>query len=1811
MKAHKMTKLLSVSIMLLAGCLPMHAGDGNPAVKSGQSVTLLQDGSTLLLGGFDASSRPSSAAVLRSGSGSDKTLSGLQMARAGHTATVLPDGTVFIFGGLGADGKIVSSSELFDPATQAFTTLSDVLAVPRAFHTATVLIDGTVLLAGGIEAGGEFPDDVQLWDFRTHHALSRHALLMTARQGHTAVLLSDGAVRITGGTDHFGRPVLVDEMYDPATGRFRFSTPSEMSGTLEQESHTGVQIAESIPADGATDVAPNSLIGIRFTRLLNVTSVNHANFVLQGPNNSVIDAKVTPAESGRLAFVLPLAPLEPGTTYTLTIRNAADSAGNILPETSISFTTAGQPLEPADSDADGSNSTTRFQQLPPLQAASGQTALAGQVLKLNGWSLEHVTLEIDGHKTQTDSSGRFLLKDLQPGHHVLWIDGGTANQPKAEYGVYEVGVTIIGGKTNVLNYTIWMTKLDTAHVVNIPSPTTRETVITNPNVPGLELHLPAGTVITDRYGKVARQVGITQIPLDKPPFPLPAGVQVPLYFTAQPGGAYIKVQSSNANSPKGAWLIYPNTSRLSPGMPFNFWNYDADAKGWFVYGGGHVSPNGASIIPDPGVVIYELTGAMVGSGGQGKQACLAGKCHKAGDPVSLTTGEFVYEKADLVLPDTIPLHLTRTYRSNDSFSHGFGTGTVSPYDMFMVGDISPYTYQELILPDGRRVRFDRISTGTSYGDSVYAHVSAQDPFYGSRLQWTGGTIGNPGPWQITLRDGTIYFFPDSQSSTNPNCQGLIGIRDRYGNQVRFDRSNHLANCNLNRITSPNGRFIAFTYNAQNLITQAQDNLGRTVNYTYDGAGRLSTVTDVGGGVTTYTYNDQNRMLTVKDPRNIVYLTNQYDSSGRIIQQTNADGGTYLYSWTTSGNPVQSRTAGGVVVTNGSYLVSSGCWFASGIDSFNRYVPNCAQGYLPLITQVDVTDPRGYVRRVVFNSFGYMTSDTHALGQPEQQTATYTYYSDNLVKSVTDSLGRTTSFDYDAVGNITRVTRLDGTPNAVTGSMAYNGPFYELSSVTDPLGHTSTFTYDGFGNLVQATDPLNHQTSMTYNPNGQIASVSDALNNTVQFGYFQNDPVSVTDPLGNASTSFYDAIGRAVSTTDAQGNVSQFQYSNLNLPTQVTDAQGNNTSFSYDGNGNLLTLTDARNHTITYAYNNMDQVQTRTDPLLRQESYTYDFNGNVVSATDRKGLATTFNYDPLNRLKFVGFNTVVNGGNTTYESTISYTYDAGNRMTQAVDSAGGTITRTYDNLDRLTNETTAQGSITYGYDNASRLTSMQVAGQPQVTYTYDNAGRITQITQPPSTTGFAYDNGNRRTSLTLPNGVQVSYSYDNDSRLTGITYQFGSTTLGNLSYSYDQLGRSIQVGGSFARTGLPGAITSATYDAANELTNWNGTAISYDANGNMLGDGTNSFTWNARNQVAKLNNVSLQYDAFGRRAQNASGTSFLYNGANAVQELSGSAVTANLLSGGIDEVFTRTDSSGSFTPLKDALGSTIGVVDTSGNIQTSYTYDPFGNTSVAGTGNGNEFQYTGQENEGNGLYYYGARYYSPLLDRFVSEDPLGGINAYSYVSDNPANFSEPLGVLELPGGTTTLDQPITNTPPSTQTPTLPSEPAIDPAERTPPWIIRFCAANPEVCVAVVGTVGYLVSPNTDNGHDIQCATEIYATGCNRMLAGRYSPPFALGKSIGLDEFAKYYGARTWGTFDQSKPWQPQLLQVLSDPDTLIYVNLKDVGNVWTAIQRAASGQGTPMDWELLQLYQHPEWAPRTAWFDGPGRLASTQNPFGFK
>ena len=159
-----------------------------------------------------------------------------------------------------------------------------------------------------------------------------------------------------------------------------------------------------------------------------------------------------------------------------------------------------------------------------------------------------------------------------------------------------------------------------------------------------------------------------------------------------------------------------------------------------------------------------------------------------------------------------------------------------------------------------------------------------------------------------------------------------------------------------------------------------------------------------------------------------------------------------------------------------------------------------------------------------------------------------------------------------------------------------------------------------------------------------------------------------------------------------------------------------------------------------------------------------------------------------------------------------------------------------------------------------------------------------------------------------------------------------------------------------------------------------------------------------------------YDALGRRESktiSGTATNFLYDGLNLEQELNGTTPTVNYLTGAnIDKTLSRTDSSGTESYLSDNLGSTLALTTSTGAIATSYSYEPYGNTTASGTSSTNALQYTGRENDGDALYYYRARYYDPVYSRFVSEDPIGlagGINGYAYAGGNPIIDVDPLGL----------------------------------------------------------------------------------------------------------------------------------------------------------------------------------------------------------
>jgi RHS repeat-associated protein len=276
----------------------------------------------------------------------------------------------------------------------------------------------------------------------------------------------------------------------------------------------------------------------------------------------------------------------------------------------------------------------------------------------------------------------------------------------------------------------------------------------------------------------------------------------------------------------------------------------------------------------------------------------------------------------------------------------------------------------------------------------------------------------------------------------------------------------------------------------------------------------------------------------------------------------------------------------------------------------------------------------------------------------------------------------------------------------------------------------------------------------------------------------------------------------------------------------------------------------------------------------------------------------------------------------------------------------------------------------------------------------------------STTYYYYDSLNRlsmESSVRVVNGYIRSYSYDSvGNRLTMIN---GTTTV---NYNYNNLNQ----------------LTSSTSGGV-------GTSHSYDANGNLT---DNYNQWNYENELT-YNGLGgdggndYNYDALGHRVywDNTNGVSqiYFYDGINVLMERYCDQPADNyetnavytlapgdikeIISVHLNAVYTLGPSMDLFYHY-DPVGNVLFVSDTSGNINTSYVQEGFGNVIAQSGSADNNYHLTTKEQDSNtGLYYFNARWYDPSVGRFVSKDPIRYINRYSYVNNNPTRFIDPLGL----------------------------------------------------------------------------------------------------------------------------------------------------------------------------------------------------------
>jgi RHS repeat-associated protein len=292
------------------------------------------------------------------------------------------------------------------------------------------------------------------------------------------------------------------------------------------------------------------------------------------------------------------------------------------------------------------------------------------------------------------------------------------------------------------------------------------------------------------------------------------------------------------------------------------------------------------------------------------------------------------------------------------------------------------------------------------------------------------------------------------------------------------------------------------------------------------------------------------------------------------------------------------------------------------------------------------------------------------------------------------------------------------------------------------------------------------------------------------------------------------------------------------------------------------------------------------------------------------------------------------------------------------------------------------------------------------------------------------------------------------RLSQIKYSKSDATLiDQIDYTYDAAGqrisKSMQNGSSSPETPM-----SATFDAGNRMQTITLNpskpeqkiyTLSYDNNGNLtkkqLSTDTNcttdctEYVWDSRNRLTQIKqnqttSATYSYDAENRRIQTNitnNGTtnqvSYIYAGSQSVGEVRNQQLSHSLMTGlQMDEHIARIALNQGATPqvktyLTDALGSVIANAKADQSLELGYAFSLYGQTQKAGVeseaaGSENPSQYTGRENDNNGLYFYRARYYDPVLKRFISEDPIGlagGDNFFAYVNGNPISLTDPTGL----------------------------------------------------------------------------------------------------------------------------------------------------------------------------------------------------------
>ena len=863
---------------------------------------------------------------------------------------------------------------------------------------------------------------------------------------------------------------------------------------------------------------------------------------------------------------------------------------------------------------------------------------------------------------------------------------------------------------------------------------------------------------------------------------------------------------------------------------------------------------------------------------------IANKTAEVGDPISAASGAFSWSKVLIPLGGPMGLDFSIHYRTDPNAAFARDPGDFPPGYPDFNTYLNAWSWQPaplllgngffdmtVLLEDGGQVCFQT----NTLGDFVFANLP----------EISAGVDQN---YQLTRVESWFYFCDPERGrvtsfqpiSFDANQLRPVTVEDRNGNRLTYTYEFPHYDSNPSSIADDEGRRLDFSYES----------------YTTPSWGvrkRLATVSDHAGRVWTF-----------------LYETNAPDNNGRLTFRAvvGPDGKTNRFVYAPNDfayeadNMASNLSLLAAVVEPLGNATFSNEYAATQLHPETPIHPRCvaqSDAYGNRLT-LDMSYATGNFVGSVTNADGTSNRFVHhnhhdvppaSIQDEAGNTIGLTRNASAQIRSVTDRLGGTTAFGYDATGR-----RLESVTNAAgqvlryayqTATQLFHNAtanhdvgfvFEQLTRVDYPDGTFEAFAYDGRGNATSILDRAGAAWSFAHDAHGRLLSSRTPTGGETTYVYATNGALrSVSNSDGFVQAYAYDAWFRLTAATNADGSSVRLAYDIMGRTTQTVSEVGATNRFEFDANGRLVRSVDPLGHVEVFQYDRMNRPTNEVDRAGGVSTVAYDSRGRPSVLVDAAGVATAVGYG----LDGLATN-VVRGG-----LSVSRAYNAEHLPVATKDSAGAVSAFQRDSLGRLTNAVDARGATTgFRRDAQGRVLSKTDPLGRATTYAYDAAGRLAAVTNPGGASAvYAYDAAGNLAQLRDPRSNLWTFAHTANGRLASISDPLGRAT----AYAYDARGRLAVV------TNADLSTVTLAYDAASRLTNVTysthspaASAFEYDAAGRLVAAESIRFELDAEDRITNTTQgayfSSARRDAAGRLvsvgyANDAFRVDYSYNATN--------------------------------------------------------------------------------------------------------------------------------------------------------------------------------------------------------------------------------------------------------------------------------------------------------------------------------------------